>query len=335
MSTMKAAVIDRYGPADVFRIADLAVPTPGPGDLLVKVHASSVNPVDTKQRLGIQRAVAPKRMPAILGMDVSGVVEAVGPGVTRFAVGDAVFSSPTHKRPGTYAEYVVIAEQEAARKPTSISHNEAASIPLAGLTAWDCLVTAADLQPGQRVLIQAGSGGVGTLAIQLAKHLGAEVITTCSARNAQLVTGLGADRVIDYREQAFVDVLSELDVVLESIGPHAWRDAVRVVRKGGVVAAIATGFPTAAKRWGPWIAPLVVGWTLGTGVVGAKLRGKRLVPVLRSASGDNLARLAALVDDGTLKPVVDRTFPLAEIAEAHRYNETGRTRGKIVIEVAS
>lgn len=334
MSTMRAAVIDGYGSADVFRIADVPKPAPErPRDLLVRVVASSVNPVDTKQRAGIQRAVAPKRMPAILGMDVSGVVEAVGPGVTKFAVGDEVWSSPSHKRPGTYAEYVVIGEEEAASKPPSLTHAEAASLPLVALTAWDCLVTHANLQRGQRVLIQAGSGGVGTVAIQIARHLGAEVIATCSAANAQLVAGLGADQVVDYRSQDPVDVVRDVDVVLESLGPPAWADALRMTRKGGVVTAIATGFPTAAKRFGPWLAPLVVGLTLGSGVLRARLQGKRLVPVLRAASGANLERLGALVASGELKPVIDRTFSLDAIADAHRANETGRTRGKIVIKV--
>ena len=330
---MTAAVIDRYGAPDVFRVAEVPRPTPGPGDLLVKVLATSVNPVDCKQRQGIQRAVVRKAMPAILGMDVSGIVEAVGPGVTAFAPGDAVFSSPSHKRPGTYAQYVVIGQEEAAPKPPSLSHVEAASLPLVGLTAWDCLVGAAHLSAGQSVLIQAGSGGVGTVAIQLAKHLGAHVATTCSAGNAQLVSELGADRVIDYRTDAFVDVLSDLDVVLECMGPHVWRDARAVLRPGGVVTAIATGFPEAAKRWGPWVAPLVVGWTIGAGIVGARLRGRRLAVVVRGASGENLARLGALVESGAIKPVIERAFPLADIAEAHRVAETGRTRGKIVIEV--
>ncbi len=331
---MKAAVIDRYGAPDVLRLADVPTPSPGPGDLLVRVMATSVNPVDTKQRQGIQRAVAPKTMPAILGMDLSGVVEAVGPGVTAFSVGDAVWSSPGHKRPGTYAEYVVVEQDAVAPKPPSLSHVEAASLPLVALTAWDCLVTGAKLSAGQRVLIQAGSGGVGTIAIQIARHLGAEVITTCSAGNAQMVSDLGADRVIDYRTERFVDVLQDLDAVLECMGPGSWADALRVVRPGGVVTAIATGFPEAAKRWGPWLAPLAVGWTLGSGMLGARLRGKRLVPVLRKASGANLSAIGALVEAGAIRPVIDRTFALADLADAHRYSETGRARGKIVIEVA-
>jgi NADPH:quinone reductase-like Zn-dependent oxidoreductase len=333
MSTMRAAVIDRYGSPDVFRIAEVPRPSPGPGDVLVRVIATSVNPVDCKQRQGIQRAVIRKNMPAILGMDVSGVVEQVGAGVTDFAVGDAVWSSPAHKRPGTYAEYVCVEQEFVALKPPSISHAEAASLPLVALTAWDCFVTAAKLGPGQRVLIQAGSGGVGTIAIQIAKHLGAEVITTCSAANAQMVSALGADRVIDYRSENFAEVLDGLDVVLESMGPTVWSDALKVVGPGGHVTAIATGFPSAAKRWGPWLAPIVVGWTLLTGVLGARLRGKRLSPVIRRASGANLAKIGEMVEAGTLRPVIDRTFPLSELAEAHRYSETGRARGKIVIEV--
>ncbi len=332
MSTMKAAVIDGYGPPDVFRLADVPRPSPGPGDVLVKVVATSVNPVDCKQRQGIQRAVIRKKMPAILGMDVSGVVEQVGSGVTSFAVGDAVWSSPGHKRPGSYAEYVSVEQEFVAPKPPSLTHAEAASLPLVALTVWDCF-EAARLGPGQRVLIQAGSGGVGTIAIQIAKHLGAEVITTCSAANAQMVSDLGADRVIDYRRENFVDVLEGLDVVLESMGPTVWSDALKVVRPGGTVTAIATGFPAAAKRWGPWLAPLVVGWTLLSGVVVGRVRGKRLVPIVRKASGANLAKIGEMIEAGALRPVIDRTFPLSDLAAAHRYSETGRARGKIVIEV--
>ncbi len=332
MSTMKAAVIDGYGPPEVFRIAEVPRPSPGPGDVLVRVIATSVNPVDCKQRQGIQRAVVRKKMPAILGMDVSGVVEQVGDRVTEFAVGDPVWSSPGHKRPGSYAEYVLIEQEFVAHKPPSLTHAEAASLPLVALTVWDCFAKA-KLGPGQRVLIQAGSGGVGTIAIQIAKHLGAEVITTCSAGNAQLVSDLGADRVIDYRSESFGDVLDGLDVVLECMGPPVWSDALKVVRPGGIVTAIATGFPTAAKRFGPWLAPVAVGWTLLAGIVGARVRGKRLVPVVRRASGANLAKIGEIVEAGALRPVIDRTFSLSDLAGAHRYSETGRARGKIVIEV--
>ena len=194
---MKAARIHRYGSANELRIDDVAEPTVGPHDVLIEVHAASVNPIDTKIRAGYQRAVVRKRLPTTLGLDVAGVVTGVGNEVSRFEVGDAVYSSPTHRREGTYAEYVAVDERQVARAPAGLSHLEAATLPLVGLTAWHCLVQAACLTRGERLFVQAGSGGVGVFAIQLGKHLGAEVATTTSKRNADLVRELGADRVVD------------------------------------------------------------------------------------------------------------------------------------------
>src|SRR6185437_4293406 len=179
----------------VFAIEEVARPVPGPRDVLIEVHAASVNPIDWKIRKGTQRGAIRPRFPAILGMDASGIVAATGRDVTRFRVGDAVYTSPTHRRPGTYAEYVAVDERAVARKPMSLSHQEAASLPLAGLSAWECLVRCARVGPGQKVLVLAGSGGVGSLGIQIAKLLGAEVAATCSARNVELVRSLGADIV--------------------------------------------------------------------------------------------------------------------------------------------
>jgi len=331
---VRAARIHRYGTADELIVEDAPRPSPGRGELLIAVVASSVNPIDWKMREGIQAAIAPRSMPTILGLDVSGLVEEVGQGVVGFDVGDAVFSSPDHRREGTYAEYVVVPAAQVAPKPASLTHAEAASLPLVGLTAWDCLVRAADLKAGERVLIQAGSGGVGTFAIQLAKHLGAEVATTCSGRNAELVTSLGADRVVDYTQERFDEVLPPQDVVLEAMGGEILARSLAVVRRGGRLSFINSGLGPRVERWGSVVGTLVTVVAAASMMLFQRLvRGVKASMVVRRADGAALAEIASLVDAGAIRPTIDREYPLAEIAEAHRYGETGRARGKIVIRV--
>jgi NADPH:quinone reductase-like Zn-dependent oxidoreductase len=302
--------------------------------VLVRVHASSVNPVDTKLRSGAQRLLVRYRLPWILGLDVSGVVEAVGSKVTRFEAGQEVFGSPRHNRPGCYAEFVAVDERELALKPQSLSHEEAASIPLAGLTAWDCLVVQSRLREGERALVQAGSGGVGSLAVQLAHHLGAIVATTCSARNVELVRKLGADIVVDYTKERFEDALEPQDVVLESLGWDSVRRSLSLLRRGGRLSSIQPELPKAAARYGQLLGLLLTGLKMAWLPLRGLLRGARARNLMvREPSGDNLSELAKLIEQGALKPVVDRVVPLADIAEAHRHSETGRARGKIVIGV--
>lgn len=330
---MRAATIRAYGGPEVFALEELPEPEVGPRDVLVVVHAAGINPVDAKMRRGIQRAVAPRRMPAVLGLDLSGVVVAVGAKVTRFSEGDEVFGSPTHRRQGTYAELVSVDEAELAIKPARLSHVEAASIPLVAQTAWQCLVTRAGLRAGERVFIQAGSGGVGTFAIQLAKHLDAEVTTTTSSRNVELVTRLGADRVIDYRRTRYDDHLTGMDVALESLGGDHLPRARRILRRGGRLVYIATGLPDRVTRYGAWSGAVATATAIACFGVSSRLRGRRANVVVRRPDGEQLARIAALVDAGAIEPVVERTYALAEVAEAHRALETGRTRGKIVLDV--
>jgi NADPH:quinone reductase-like Zn-dependent oxidoreductase len=331
---MRAARIHRYGPPDELVVEEAPTPVAGPGEVLIAVVATAVNPIDWKMRAGVQAAAIKRRMPTILGMDVSGIVEAVGPGVTRFKPGNAVFSSPDHRREGTYAEYVVVPAEQVAIKPTSITHAEAASIPLVGLTAWDCLVRSARLKSGEKVLIHAGSGGVGTFAIQLAKHLGAEVSTTCSARNEELVRSVGADHVVDYRTQRFDEVLPPQDVILEAMSGEVMTRSLAMLRRGARVASINSGMGPRTKRWGPFLGLvatiLATAWMI---LFQRAVRGVRVSMVVRRADGETLARIAALVDEGVIRPIVDRILPLEEIADAHRYGETGRARGKIVIQV--
>ena len=330
---MQAVLLDRYGPPDVLRLAEVPDPTPGPRDVLVRVRASSVNPVDCKIRAGGQRGVLRYALPWILGLDVSGEVAAVGEQVTRFAVGDAVFGSPSHRRPGCYAELVAIDAGELAHKPGSLTHIEAATLPLVGQTAWMCLMPWLTERPGQQVFVQAGAGGVGSLAIQLARHHGAHVATTCSPKNAQLVSSLGAAQIIDYRTQRFEDVLSEQDIVLDSLGGQARRRAMGVLRRGGRLATIVSGMPGYTERFGPNLAVVAALVAMGRMKVQGLLAGVKTASVLRKPDAQILAQLAALVEQGALRPVVDTVYPLAEIAAAHAHVETGHARGKVAIAV--
>ncbi len=330
---MNAIQMSGYGDAGVLRLEAVDRPKAGPHDLRIAVRATSINPVDTKIRKGGQRAVIRLSFPWTLGMDVSGEVIEVGEKVQGFAVGDAVFASPSHRRMGCYAEEVVVRASECAKKPSSISHEEAAGIPLVGLTAWNALVDAANIQQGQKVLIQAGSGGVGTFAVQLAEHLGAEVYATCSGRNVEMVHGLGADRVIDYTQENYENVAS-YDAILETLrGDHMAR-AVRATHRGGTVAAVTMNLPAYTKRYGAALGIVVMGMGLAGRIAHARLiRGVRLKPVTRRPDGEALGQIASLIDQGAIRPVVDRVLPLAEAAEAHRYVESGRARGKVILKV--
>jgi NADPH:quinone reductase-like Zn-dependent oxidoreductase len=333
-ATMNAVVFHRYGDADVLQTAQVPVPSIGARDVLVRVHAAAVNPVDCKIRHGAQRILVRPRLPATPGMDLSGTVEQIGAGVTEFAVGDAVFSSPSHRRMGAYAQFASVHADELAHKPQSLDHEQAASLPLVALTAWDALVLRGKLRAGQRVLIQAGAGGVGNVAIQLAKHLGAEVLTTCSEKNADFVRSLGADRVINYHEEDYAEVAAGVDLIVDAIGPKDVVRAVQTVRRGGRVIALATGLPEATDAHGPLLGTLAAIGRLATIIVSARVRRNvRVIPMARIPSGKNLTAIASLVDAGKIRPVVERVLSLDEAADAHRRVETGRCRGKVVLRV--
>ncbi|WP_394841897.1 NADP-dependent oxidoreductase [Pendulispora brunnea] len=332
---MKAFAIDRYGGPEMLSLRDLPEPEPGPGDLLVEIRAASVNPVDFKIRSGGVKVLVKDRFPLVLGSDVSGVVMRVGPGVTRFAPGDEVFARLRKDRIGGFAERVLVDEAFAVRKPAKLTHAEAASIPLVGLTAYQALIEIAKLEKGQRVLIHAGSGGVGTFAIQLARHLGATVATTASSRNRALVEGLGASEVVDYKTQRFEEVVAPCDVVFDTQGGETLERSFRIVKEGGAVVTVG-GKPDAkfAKAWG--LNPVIVlalGFLMRKVTRLARERRATFEYLFMRPDAEQLARIAALLDDGVIRPVVDRTFPFAQTKEALAYVESGRAVGKVVVEM--
>jgi NADPH:quinone reductase-like Zn-dependent oxidoreductase len=332
----RAVRLHAYGPPEnlvVEEVGDLAPERPD--DVLVEVRAASVNPIDWKIRAGSQRAAVRIAFPATLGLDVSGVVRQVGAAVTGLSPGDEVFGCPDHRRPGSYADRVVVSASGLALKPRSIGHLEAATLPLVGLTAWQCLLPRLAERPGQRVLVLAGSGGVGTFAIQLAKAHGAHVITTCSARNEDLVRDLGADEVIDYTRDRWWEVVRDADVVVDSLGGEDRERALAVVRRGGRVANITSGLPANTKRYGPALGLIVTGLAAAWFQLRGRWRGVDAATVIKRNDAAQLAAIADLVDAGRIRPVVDRVFALEDLPEAHAYGETGRIRGKVAIAVGA
>jgi NADPH:quinone reductase-like Zn-dependent oxidoreductase len=331
---MKAFIIDRYG-KEAGRIADVPEPALGDEDVLVRIHAASVNVLDNKIRRGEFKLILPYRLPLILGNDCAGTVVRVGARVTRFAPGDEVYARPDEQRIGTFAETIAIRESALARKPRNVDMRAAAALPLVALTAWQVLVETAQLKKGQKVFIQAGSGGVGTIAIQLAKHLGAFVATTTGTGNVEWVKTLGADLVIDYRQQDFSTVLRDYDVVLNSQGGAELARSLQVLKPGGHLISI-SGPPTpqfAREQGLAW--PLrQVTRLLSHGIrTKAARRGVDYSFVFMRADGAQLDRITDLVEAGTLRPVLDRVSPLDATAQALAYVEQGRAKGKVVVNV--
>ena len=333
---MKAAVIDRYGSNELVQVKDIAVPVIGPMDLLVRVHAASVNPLDVKTRDGALKALLKYRFPLVLGNDLSGEVADVGAQVTRFKKGDAVYARLDKERIGTFAEFAVVREGAAALKPTNVTFEEAASLPLVSLTAWQALVEIGKLGAKQRVLIHAGSGGVGSVAIQLARHLGATVFTTVGQRNIDLVKRLGANVPIDYRGARFEDVAKDCDVVLDSAGGDTLVKSFESVKPGGVVVSIGnTPSAAFARSWGlnPIIV-LAISVMSRKAMAAARRHKARYEYLFMRADGAQLSEITRLVERGAIKPLVDKVFPLEQVRDALAYSESGRATGKVVIKVA-
>lgn len=332
---MKAFVLDRYGKGRALRPAEMPTPDLHDDEVLVEVHAASVNLLDAKIRDGEFKLILPYRLPVVLGHDVAGVVVKTGPRVRKFKPGDEVCARTDDFRIGTFAEFVPVKEASLALKPTNLTMEEAASIPLVGLTAWQALVEKADLKRGQQVFIQAGSGGVGTFAIQLARHLGATVATTTSAGNAGLVKGLGADVVIDYKTQDFAAVLRDCDVVLHSQDGKTLDKSLRVLKPGGRLISISgppdPDFGKAIAA--PGFVKLVMR-LLSSGVRRkAKALGVGYSFLFMKASGSQLNQITRLIEAGAIRPVVDRVFPFDATNEALAYVETGRAKGKVIVKV--
>ncbi len=332
---MKAFVLDRYGKKSALRSADIPVPELRDDEVLVEVHAASVNLLDAKIRDGEFKLFLPYSLPIVLGHDVAGVVVKVGPGVRQFKLGDEVYARPDDFRIGGFAEYLPVTEASLAHKPRSLTMVEAASIPLVGLTAWQALVEKAGLRKGQTVFIQAGSGGVGTFAIQLAKHLGAAVATTTGTSNVALVKRLGADVAVDYRQQDFVDVLRDCDVVLNSQDGKTLQKSLGVLKPGGQLISISgppdPDFARAVKA--PWFVKPIMR-LLSAGIRRkANRRNVRYSFLFMRADGAQLREITQLIEAGAIVPVIDRIFPFEATNDAMAYVESGRARGKVVIKL--
>jgi NADPH:quinone reductase-like Zn-dependent oxidoreductase len=332
---MKAFVVDKYKKKGALRLANMPEPQSRDDDVLVRVHATAVNVLDSKIRNGEFKLILPYRPPFILGHDVAGTVVRVGRNVRRFKAGDEIYARPRDHRVGTFAEFIAINEADVALRPKNISMEEAASIPLVGLTAWQALVEVGKLQPGQKIFIQAGSGGVGTFAIQLAKHLGAIVATTTSAKNVELVKGLGADVVIDYKAQDFEEVLSGYDLVLHSQDAKAIEKSLRVLKPGGLLISISgPPDPEFAREQGMNLFLKLVMRLLSRGVrKKARSLGVRFSFLFMRAQGQQLTEITSLIESGVIRPVVDKVFPFEKTGDALAYVETGRAKGKVVIAV--
>ena len=333
---MKAFVVDKYKKKGALRLADVPEPQLRDSDVLVRIEAAAVNLFDSKVRDGEFKFLLPYRTPFVLGHDVAGTVVRTGAKARRFKAGDAVYARPRDHRVGTFAEFIAVDEADVALKPRNLNMTEAASIPLVALTAWQALVEVGKVKPGQKVFIQAGSGGVGTFAIQIARHLGATVATTTSAKNAELVRSLGADVVIDYNAQDFEQVLSGYDLVLNSQDAKTLEKSLRVLKPGGLLISI-SGPPDPAFAKEAGLNPFLrlVMRLLSRGVrKKAKALGVRYSFLFMRAQGRQLSEITALIESGVIRPVIDKVCPFEKTGDALAYVETGRAKGKVVIKVA-
>ena len=333
---MRAFIFEKYRKNGPLRLTDMPEPDVGADDVLVRIQAAAVNLIDSKVRDGAFKRFLPYRVPVILGHDLAGTVMRVGSRVRTFKAGDHVYARPRDHRIGTFAQLIAVDQHDVALKPDSVTMIEAASLPLVGLTAWQALVEVGNVRPGQKVFIQAGSGGVGTIAIQLAKHLGATVATTTSAANVELVRRLGADVVIDYRTEDFEQVLSGYSLVLHSQDETTLAKSLNVLKPGGHLISISgpPDLPFARSLNLNLFLRFVIRMLSRGALAKAKARGVGYSFLFMEADGAQLAQLGSLIDAGIVRPVVDRVFSFAETAEALAYVETGRAKGKVVIKVA-
>ncbi|MFC4163480.1 NADP-dependent oxidoreductase [Epilithonimonas zeae] len=331
---MKAFLINNYT-KDGLHLADVPAPKVGDNDVLVEVHSASINLLDSKIKKGEFKLFLPYKFPLILGHDVAGIVTQVGKNVKKFKVGDEIYSRVSDFHIGTFAEYISINEKDIAFKPKNLTMEESASIPLVALTAWQALAEKANLEKGQKVFIQAGSGGVGTVAIQLAKHLGANVATTASEKSFKLLKNLGADVLIDYKTQDFETMLKDYDVVLNSQDNKTLEKSINILKPNGQVISI-SGPPTPdfAKEMGlPWYLKIVMS-LLSFSIRGkAKKRKIDYSFLFMKANGNQLENIAKLIEADIIKPVIDKIYPFEQTNEALEYVESGRAKGKVVIKI--
>lgn len=333
---MKAFIVKKYGKKEVLHLTNINEPAISPNEVLVQIHSAGVNLLDSLIRNGEFKLFLPYKTPFVNGHDMAGIVTKVGTKVSKFKVGDEVYSRVGDFRIGTFAEQIAAQEKDLALKPKNTTMEEASSIPLIGLTAWQALVEIAKLKKGQKVFIQAGSGGVGTFAIQLAKHLGAFVATTTSSANTDLVKSLGADLVIDYKKEDFVNILNDYDVVLHSNREaKILENSLKILKPGGTLVSL-TGPPTAelAKE-------LKLGWhfqmIMNLLSFSTRRKAKKLNVnfkfLFMRAEGNQLSEITQLIETGIIKPVIDKVFPFEQTNEALAYVETGRSKGKVVIKI--
>lgn len=332
---MKAYIIEKYGKDSQLKLSDVAQPKPSASQVVVEIHAAGVNALDYKIKDGDFKQILKYKLPLVLGNDLAGVVAEVGTNVTKFKVGDEVYARPNQDRIGTFAEYISIDERDLARKPKNATMEQAAGLPLVALTAWQSLVEKAKLKSGQKVFIQAGSGGVGTIAIQLAKQLGAFVATTTSEANRKLVTELGADVIIDYKTTDFENVLKDYDVVLHSQDTKQLEKSFKILKPGGTVISISgPPDPTYAEEAGlPLPLKIAIKGLSFKARKQAKKLGVHYSFLLMQANGQQLSKITSLIESGKIKPVIDTVYQFTKTREALRQVESGRTKGKVVISI--
>ncbi|WP_379089961.1 NADP-dependent oxidoreductase [Pedobacter sp. UC225_65] len=332
---MKAFAIKKYDKKGVLELIDVPAPIVKEEEVLVEIHASGLNVLDAKIKSGEFKMILPYKLPLILGHDVAGVITKAGTQVTRFKVGDEIYARVADFYIGTFAEYIAINEKDVALKPKNITMEEAASIPLVALTAWQALVEMANLKKGQKVFIQAGSGGVGTIAIQLAKHLGATVATTASEKSFAMLKELGADVLIDYKKEDFETILKDYDVVLNSQDTKTLEKSLRILKPGGKAISI-SGPPTPAFAeaiGASWVVKTVLS-LISFGIrKKAKKLGVDYSFLFMRADGKQLSEITSLIETRVITPVLDKVFPFEQTNDALAYVESGRTKGKAVIKV--
>ncbi|MEK5175702.1 NADP-dependent oxidoreductase [Heyndrickxia sp. FSL W8-0496] len=331
---MRAMVIDRYGKFPM-RLAEMPTPEMGEYEVLAEIHAASINPIDFKLRDGKVKLLVKYKMPLILGNDFSGVVAKVGAKVTRFKVGDEIYGRPRKSKIGTFADYIAIHEDDIALKPTNLSFEEAASIPLVGLTSYQALTDILQLQKGQKILIQAGAGGVGTFAIQLAKLMGATVATTASEAGANIVKSLGADEIINYKTEKFEEILKNYDAVFDTLGGEILEKSFEVIKSGGKVVSV-SGLPNArfGKEYGSGFFKTML-FSIASHKLTAleKKYNVQYTFLFMKPSGEQLRIIANFIETGKIKPIIDRVFPFDDAQKAIEYAESGRAKGKIILKI--